>query len=385
MAQRDYYEVLGVSKNASADEIKKAYRKKALQYHPDNNKGDENAEAKFKEAAEAYEVLSDPKKKALYDQYGHEGPRQMGGAGHFEGMTMEDILRNFGMDSDDMFSDFFGGRRSRGARRRPRGEPGSDLRITLKLTLEEVATGVHKTLKVRKQIVCTACKGSGSREGGAMDTCPTCKGAGQVRQVRSTPFGMMATEVVCPSCSGSGQIIKSPCNVCKGEGRVFGEEMVDVNVPAGVYNDIQMTLAGKGNAGAKGGPSGDLIVGFDVQPHSEFTREGDNLIHELFVNIADAALGAKLEVPTLEGRVRFSLPPGSQSGKIIRIKEKGLPRLQSNHRGDLLIHLNVWTPKKLNEEERRLLEKLRDMPNFQPAPGKEDKSFFDRIRDVFSS
>ncbi|MFN4081265.1 MAG: molecular chaperone DnaJ [Saprospiraceae bacterium] len=384
MAQRDYYEVLDVPRSASADEIKKAYKKKALQYHPDNNKGDKAAEEKFKEAAEAYEVLSDPKKKSLYDQYGHEGPRQMGGAGNFDGMTMDDILRNFGFDSDDMFSGFFGGR-ARTGRRRSRGEPGSDLRVTLKLTLEEVATGVRKTIKVRKQVVCSACKGSGSREGGSVDVCPTCKGAGQVRQVRNTPFGMMATETICPTCSGSGQVIKSPCNVCKGDGRVFGEEMVDINVPAGVHNDIQMTLTGKGNAGAKGGPAGDLLVGFDVQPHSDFVREGDNLVYELFVNIADAALGAKLEVPTLEGRVRFTLPPGSQSGKIIRIKEKGLPRLQSNHRGDLLIHLNVWTPKKLNDEEHRLLEQLRKMPNFQPTPGKEDKSFFDRIRDVFGS
>jgi molecular chaperone DnaJ len=385
MAKRDYYEVLGVPKNAGPDDIKKAYRKKALEFHPDKNQGDKAAEDKFKEAAEAYEVLSDADKKARYDRYGHAGVDGMGsGGGGFEGMSMDDILRRFGFDHDDIFSEFFGGsRRGGGGARRPRGERGSNLRIKVKLSLEEIATGVNKKIKVRKQVPCNTCGGSGARDAGSVETCSTCRGAGTVNRIAQTPFGMMQTATTCPTCSGSGQTIKASCNVCKGDGRVFGEETIDMDIPAGVHEGIQLSMSGKGNSGAKGGAPGDLIITVEELPHEEFTRNGSDIVHELFINMADAAIGAQIEVPTLDGRVRMKIPPGTQSGKIFRLREKGLPELQSYRRGDELIHVNVWTPKKLNDEERRLLEKLRNMPNFQPTPGKEDKSFFERVKDIF--
>jgi len=388
MAKRDYYEVLGVAKGASADEIKKAYRKKALEFHPDRNPGDKSAEDKFKEAAEAYDVLSDADKRARYDRYGHAGVDSSGpgGAGGFQGMDMDDILRRFGFDTDDIFSEFFGGggRRRGGGGGRPRGERGSNLRIKVKMTLEEIATGVNKKIKVRKQVACNTCNGSGARDASSVETCTTCRGSGMVNRVTQTPFGMMQTAVQCPACNGAGQTIKSPCNVCKGDGRVFGEETIEVDIPAGVHEGIQLSMAGKGNAGAKGGGPGDLVITIEETPHEEFTREGNNIHYELFLNIADATLGTKAEVPTLDTRARITVPPGTQSGKVFRLKDKGLPALQSYQRGDLLIHVNVWTPKKLNDEERRILEKLRDMPNFKPTPGKDDKSFFERVKDVFS-
>lgn len=386
MAKRDYYEVLGVAKGASADDIKKAYRKKALEYHPDRNPGDKSAEDKFKEAAEAYDVLSDADKRARYDRYGHAGVDASGpgGAGGFQGMDMDDILRRFGFDTDDIFSEFFGGGRRRGgAGGRPRGERGTNLRIKVKMTLEEIATGVNKKIKVRKQVTCSTCNGSGARDSSSVETCATCRGSGMVNRVAQTPFGMMQTAVQCPTCNGAGQTIKSPCNVCKGDGRVFGEETIDVDIPAGVHEGIQLSMSGKGNAGAKGGAPGDLVITIEETPHEDFSREGNNIHYELFLNIADAALGTKIEVPTLDGRARITVPAGTQSGKVFRLKDKGLPALQSYGRGDQLIHVNVWTPKKLTDEERRVLEKLRDMPNFQPTPGKEDKSFFERVKDIF--
>ena len=387
MAKRDYYEVLGVEKGASADDIKKAYRKKALEYHPDRNPGDKSAEDKFKEAAEAYDVLSDTDKRARYDRFGHAGVDSSGpgGAGGFQGMDMDDILRRFGFDTDDIFGEFFGGGRRRGgAGGRPRGERGSNLRIKVKMTLEEIASGVNKKIKVRKQVSCNTCNGSGARDTSSIETCGTCRGSGMVNRVTQTPFGMMQTAVQCPTCSGSGQTIKSPCNVCKGDGRVFGEEMIEMDIPAGVHEGIQLSMSGKGNAGAKGGAPGDLVITIEETQHEDFSREGNNIHYELFLNIADAALGTKIEVPTLDGRARVTIPPGTQSGKVFRLKDKGLPALQSYQRGDQLIHVNVWTPKKLSDEDRRMLEKLRDMPNFNPAPGKEDKSFFERMKDVFS-
>lgn len=386
MAKRDYYEVLGVSRTAGADEIKKAYRKKAVEFHPDKNPGDKAAEEKFKEAAEAYEALSDPDKRARYDRYGHAGMEGMGGGGGgFEGMSMDDILRRFGFEGDDIFSEFFGGGRrgNSGGGRRARGERGTNLRIKVKLTLEEIATGVNKKIKVRKQIACATCNGSGARNAADVETCATCRGSGTVSRITQTPFGMMQTAAGCPTCNGSGTTVKSPCNVCKGDGRVFGEEMIDMDIPAGVHEGIQLSMSGKGNAGAKGGPAGDLLITIEETPHEHFTRKGNDILFELFINIADAALGEQIEVPTLDGRARIKIPPGTQSGKIFRLRDKGLPELQGYHRGDLLVHVNVWTPKKYTDEERRLLEKLREMPNFQPNPGKEDKSFFDRVRDIF--
>jgi molecular chaperone DnaJ len=384
--KRDYYEVLGVPKSASADDIKKAYRKKALEFHPDRNPGDKSAEEKFKEAAEAYDVLSDADKRSRYDRLGHAGVDMNGpgGAGGFQGMDMDEILRRFGFDTDDIFGEFFGGGRRRSGGNRPRGERGTNLRIKVKMTLEEIATGVNKKIKVRKQVTCNTCGGSGARDAGSVETCATCRGSGMVNRVTQTPFGMMQTAVQCPTCHGSGQTIKSPCNVCRGEGRVFGEETIEVDIPAGVHEGIQLSMSGKGNAGAKGGAPGDLVITIEEIPHEEFTREGNNIHYELFLNIADATLGSKLEVPTLDGRARITVPPGTQSGKVFRLKDKGLPALQSYGRGDQLIHVNVWTPKKVTDEERRLLEKLREMPNFKPAPDKEDRSFFERVKDVFS-
>lgn len=388
MAKRDYYEVLDVVKTASADDIKKSYRKKALEFHPDRNPDDKKAEEKFKEAAEAYEVLSDPDKRARYDRLGHAGvDGQFAGGGGFQGMDMDDILRRFGFDSDDIFGEFFGGgrRRSGGGGGRARGERGSNLRIRVKLTLEEIATGVNKKIKVRKQVACSTCNGSGARDPNSVETCGTCRGSGMVNRVTQTPFGMMQTAVSCPTCNGAGQTIKSPCNVCKGDGRVFGEETIEMDIPAGVHEGIQLSMAGKGNAGAKGGAPGDLLITVEEVPHEEFTRDGSNIMYELFINIADASLGTKTEVPTLDGRARITIPPGTQSGKIFRLKDKGLPGLQSYQRGDQLIHVNVWIPKKFNDEERKLLEQLRNLPNFQPAPGKDDKSFFERVKDIFGS
>ncbi len=383
MAKRDYYEILGVPRNATEEEIKKAYRKKAMEYHPDKNPGDKTAEEKFKEAAEAYEVLRDPDKRAMYDRYGHEGVNQGGGASGFEGMTMEEILRHFGF-GDDIFGEFFGRRSGGFAGRRQSGERGSNLRIKVKMTLEEIASGVHKKIKVRKQVKCTACNGLGARNSGDIEICSTCRGAGAIGRVTQTPFGPMQTTTTCPVCQGTGQTIKATCPTCRGEGRVVGEETIEVDIPAGVHEGIQLSLSNKGNAGQRGGPSGDLIINIEELPHEHFTREGRNILYELFLNIADAALGAQVEVPTLEGRARVKIPAGTQSGKIFRLRGKGLPSLDTRERGDLLVHVNIWTPKKLTDEERRLLERLRDMPNFKPTPTKEDRTFFERVRDVFS-
>lgn len=388
MAKRDYYEVLGVAKNAGADDIKKAYRKKALEYHPDRNPGDKSAEDKFKEAAEAYDVLSDQDKRARYDRFGHAGvDNSGGGAGGFQGMDMDDILRRFGFDSDDIFGEFFGGGRRGGGfgGGRPRGQQGSNLRIKVKMTLEEIATGVNKKIKVPKQVTCKTCNGSGARDASSVENCGTCRGAGMVNRVTQTPFGRMQTAVPCPTCNGAGQVVKAPCTACKGDGRTYSEETIDIDIPAGVNEGIQLSMAGKGNAGAKGGPAGDLLITIEEVPHSTLTREGNNVVFELYLNFADAALGTKVEVPALSGKLSITVPPGTQSGRIFRIKDKGLPSLQGYDRGDQLIHVNVWTPKKLTDEERSLLEKLRQQPNMKPTPGKEDRGFFDRVRDMFGN
>jgi molecular chaperone DnaJ len=386
MAKRDYYEVLGVARNASADEIKKAYRKKAVEFHPDKNPGNQAAEEKFKEAAEAYDVLSDDQKRALYDRGGHaaiDGMDGRGGGSYGGGMDFDDILRRAGFDADDIFSQFFGGGGRRGGRQQ--GERGTNLRIKVKMTLEEIATGVEKKIKVKKQVSCSTCNGSGARDASSVSSCGTCRGSGMVGRVVQTPFGAMQSSTTCPTCQGAGQVIKSPCNVCKGEGKVFGEETIEVKIPAGVTNDIQLSMSGKGNAGAKGGLPGDLIISIEELEHEEFIREGQNVIYELFLNIADAALGDSVEVPTLDGKARIKIPAGTQSGKVLRLREKGLPSLQGYQRGDQLIHVNVWTPKKMNDEERKLLEKLKGMPNFQPKPEREDKGFFEKLKDIFGS
>lgn len=381
MAKRDYYEVLGVEKGADENAIKKAYRKKAMKYHPDQNPDNHEAEEKFKEAAEAYDVLSDPDKRARYDQMGHRAFEQGGGFGGAGGMTMEDIMNQFGGMFGGGGGDFFGGG---GARRQPRGERGSNLRIKVSLTLEEIAAGVTKRIKVKRQKQCDVCDGSGAKDSSSMSTCTTCGGAGVVRQVRSTFLGQMATTTTCPTCSGSGKMIKANCNNCKGEGRVYDEDTIEVNIPAGVEEGQQLSMRGKGNAGRRGGPAGDLLINIEEKPHEFLQRDGQKLIFDLYLNFADAALGTSVEVPTISGKVKIKIPAGTQSGKIFRLRGKGLPALQAYGTGDQLIHVNLWTPKSLTREETALLEKMRDMDNFKPKQEKGDKGFFERMKEYFS-
>lgn len=386
--KKDFYEILGVDKNADEGTIKKAYRKLAMQYHPDRNPGDKAAEEKFKEAAIAYEVLSDPDKKARYDRYGHAGLDNMGGGGgrgfSGEGMTMDDIFEHFGHmfgDSGSPFDSFFGGSRSSS---RSNGQKGSNLRIKVALTLEEIESGVHKKIKVKKQVNCKSCNGTGAKDSGSVSTCNTCNGSGYVRQIKNTFLGQMQTTVVCPTCNGSGKKITAHCTSCRGDGRVMAEETIEIDIPAGVQEGIQLSVRGKGNAGQNGGPAGDLLVNIEEKEHDHFTRDGINIIYDLFINFADVSLGTSVEVPTLSGKVKVKIPAGTQSGKIFRLKGKGLPALQSYERGDQLIHVNVWTPKNLTPEESALLEKMRQMPNFKPNPGQGERGFFERMKEYFS-
>lgn len=385
MAKRDYYEILGVSRDADESTLKKAYRKVAMQFHPDRNPGNKEAEEKFKEAAEAYEVLNDPDKRARYDRYGHAGVEGMGGGGGFQGggMNMEDIFAQFGDifgEGGSPFESFFGGGRGQ----RQQGQKGSNLRVKLSLNLEEIANGVSKKIKVRKQVSCATCGGSGAKDRQSVTTCGTCRGSGYVRQVKQTFLGAMQTTTTCPTCQGSGQTISAFCGSCKGEGRITGEETIEINIPAGVEDGMQLSLRGKGNAGLRGGPPGDLLITIEEEAHEELHREGNNIIYDLYINFADAALGTTSEVPTIDGKVKIKIPAGTQSGKIFRLKDKGLPHVQVHGRGDQLVHVNVWTPKKLTDEERQLMERIRTQPNFQPAPGKGERTFFERMRDYFS-
>lgn len=385
MAKRDYYEVLGVDKNASADDLKKAYRKLALKYHPDRNPGDKEAEEKFKEAAEAYDVLSNPDKKARYDQFGHAGVDGQGGFGG-QGMNMNDIFSQFG----DIFGDIFGGgggfggfggfggSRGRSVRK------GSNLRIKVKLTLEEIDRGCEKKIKVSKQVPCAACGGTGAK-GNSKETCKRCGGRGVITEVRRTILGQMQTQTVCPDCNGEGEIIKDKCQICNGQGVVKGEEIITINIPAGVQDGMQLSMAGKGNAAPHGGVPGDLIVLIEEIPHEEFERQDHNLLHNTFVTFAEAALGTSIKVPTLNGEVKVKLDAGTPSGKVLRLKGKGLPDVNGYSRGDLLVCVNVWVPKNLSKEEKELLEKLSSMPNMQPKPTKQEKGFFDKMKDLFNN
>lgn len=384
MSKRDYYEILGVSRSASADEIKKAYRKIAMKYHPDRNPDDKEAEEKFKEAAEAYEVLSDANKKARYDQYGHAG---MSGAGGFGGgsMNMDDIFSNFGdIFGDDIFGSFFGGQR-RGGQRRSGGARGSNLRVKLKLTYAEIASGVKKTIKVKKYVTCNPCSGTGAKDSGSVQTCPTCHGSGQVRKVSNTFLGQMQTVTTCPTCNGSGSSITSKCGHCKGDGRVYGEETIQIDVPAGVMEGMQMSMSGKGNAGERNGAAGDLLIMIEEEKHPELTREGLNLQYILTISFPDAVLGTQAEVPTVDGIAKIKIPAGTQSGKIFRLKGKGFPEVNGYEKGDQLIVVKVWTPQELSSEEKDFIERMKNSPRFQPGEdSKKEKSFFDRIKDVFS-
>ena len=386
--KRDYYEILGVAKNASADEVKKAYRKVAMQYHPDRNPGDKAAEEKFKEAAEAYEVLSDADKRAQYDRFGHAGMSNNGrGFGGGSG-NMDDIFSQFGdIFGDDIFGSFFGGGgggRGRSGGQRVRGVRGSNLRVKLKLNYEEIAKGVTKQIKVKKYLVCQTCSGSGAKDKNSTQTCSTCGGSGQVRKVSNTFLGQMQTVTTCPTCGGEGSTITSKCSNCKGEGRVYGEETVSIDIPAGVQEGMQLSVGGKGNAGERGGMPGDLIIVIEEEPHKELFRDGLNVAYELHLSFTDAAFGTQAEVPTIDGRAKIKIPAGTQSGKIFRLKGKGFPAVNSYEKGDQLIFVHVWTPQQLTAEEKAMLERLGQSPNFQPKPEKSEKSFMDRVKEMFS-
>ncbi len=382
--KRDYYEVLGVSKSASAEEIKKAYRKVAMQYHPDRNPGDKAAEEKFKEAAEAYEVLSDSDKKAQYDRFGHAGVGGRSGGFGGGGMNMDDIFSQFGdVFGDDIFGSFFGGGRRGGGGTRARGTRGSNLRVKIRLNFEEMANGATKTIKVKKYVGCTTCGNTGAKDKGGVQTCATCGGTGQVRKVQNTFLGQMQTVTTCSSCNGEGTTISNKCTSCKGEGRVYGEETVHIEIPAGVQEGIQLSMSGKGNAGERGGASGDLIILIEEESHPELQREGLNVVYDLHISFTDAVFGTQLEVPTIDGKAKIKIPAGTQSGKIFRLKGKGFPAINSYERGDEMIHVNVWTPQTVSSEEKEILERLQDSPNFRPQPNKSDKSFFERVKEMF--
>ena len=384
--KRDYYEILGVSKSASADEIKKAYRKVAMQYHPDRNPGDKAAEEKFKEAAEAYEVLSDADKRAQYDRFGHAG---VAGANRGSGAGgMEDIFSQFGdIFGDDIFGNFFGGQAGgRGGRggQRSRGTRGSNLRVKIKLNFEEIAKGVTKQIKVKKYVGCNTCDGSGAKDKNSVQNCGTCGGSGQVRRVTNTFLGQMQTVTTCPTCNGEGSTITAKCPSCKGEGRVYGEETVSIDIPAGVQEGMQLSVGGRGNAGERGGANGDLIVLIEEEAHKELHRDGLNVAYELHITFPDAVFGTQVEVPTIDGRAKIKIPAGTQSGKVFRLKGKGFPAINSYEKGDQLIHVNIWTPQQVSADEKSMLDKLNNSDNFKPHPDKSEKSFFDKVREMFN-
>ena len=388
MAKRDYYEVLGVDKTASEDEIKKAYRKIAIKYHPDRNPGNKEAEEKFKEAAEAYDVLHDPQKRQQYDQFGFAGQGGAGGFGGFGGasMNMDDIF--------SMFGDIFGGHAGGfggfggfgGGQRRPQQHRGSDLRLKVKLTLQEISTGVTKKFKVRKDVVCQHCHGSGSADGGASETCPTCHGSGVISHTTQSIFGMMQTQGVCPTCNGEGKIIKNKCHECRGTGVVKGEEVVEINIPAGVIEGMVVNVPGKGNAGRRNGIPGDIQVFIEEEPNDTFVRDGNDLIYNLLLDFPTAALGGDVEIPTIEGtRLRVKIEPGTQPGKTLRLRSKGLPAVQGygSGKGDMVVNISIYVPKTLSRDEKKSLEKMKDSDNFK-GDAATKRSIFQRFRNYFN-
>lgn len=382
--KRDYYEVLGVTKQSTADEIKKAYRKLAMKYHPDRNPGDKEAEEKFKEAAEAYSVLSDPDKKQKYDTYGFAGVN--GGAGGFGagGFSMDDIFSQFG----DIFSGFgfggFGGFGGGGGSRGRGVSKGSNIRIRVKVTLADVVHGVDKKVKINKEVCCPECAGRGAKSEADIKTCDKCGGRGVVAQVAQTIFGTMQTQTTCPKCGGKGTMIANPCSKCRGTGAVKGEEEISFNIPAGVSNGMQLNVPGKGNAAHNGGVNGDLIVLIEEEPGKELQRDENDLVYTLFISVPDAVMGTTAEVPSVDGKLRIKIEPGTQSGKMLRLRGKGIPVLNGYGAGDLLVYVQVWTPKVISSEEKQMMEKLRNSPNFAPKPTSAERNFFDRIKHLFN-
>ncbi len=386
MSKRDYYEILEIQKNANADEIKKAYRKMAIKFHPDKNPGDKAAEEKFKEAAEAYEILSNGEKRQRYDQFGHAGVNGnggfgggRGGSGGFGGMNMDDIFSQFG----DVFGGHFGGGGGGGGRGGRRVNRGSNLRVKVKMTLEEIANGVEKKIKVNKYVACKPCKGSGAKDGSSFNTCSSCRGSGQITRVTNTILGAMQTTSTCPTCGGEGQSITDKCVVCHGDGIVHDEDVININIPAGVADGMQLSVSGKGNLGARGGVAGDLIIVIEEIEHELLKRDGLNLFYDHFISFVDAAMGTHIEVPTIDGKAKIKVDPGTQSGKVLRLKAKGLPDINSYSRGDILVNINVWTPQHLSKDEKAILESLRDAENFKPNPSKKDRGFFERMKQYF--
>ena len=381
--KRDYYEVLGVEKNANADEIKKAYRKAAIKFHPDKNPGDKEAEEKFKEAAEAYDVLSNPDKRARYDQFGHAGMHgAAGGAGGFGGFgggfSMEDIFSQFG----DIFGGHFGGgfRSSGGGRSVNRG---SDIRIKVRLSLQEIATGVTKKLKINKTVACDKCGGTGAKDSSSYGTCPNCNGSGYLVTMQNSFFGRMQMQSVCPTCGGEGKVITAKCDKCGGEGTERGQEVVEIKIPAGVGEGMVLTVSGKGNAARHGGVNGDLQVLIEEEEHEELLRDGNDLIHNLNITVTTALLGGTVEVPTVDGRAKIKIAPGTHAGKVLRLGGKGLPDVNGYGRGDELVVVDITIPAKLNSEEKRLVEKLAEQPSFKKASSVKDQNIFERMKNFF--
>jgi molecular chaperone DnaJ len=381
MTKRDYYEILGVDRNATKEELKKAYRKLAMQYHPDRNPNNKEAEEKFKEAAEAYEVLSNDDKKARYDRFGHEGMRSSGYSS--PGFTdINDIFSHFSdiFGGGSIFDDFFGGgSRGRGQRRRTTGTPGSDLRVTLKLTLDEIAKGAAKKIKIKKFVKCDQCNGSGAESGTSTKTCPVCQGSGEVKSVSRSVFGQFVNITTCNNCNGEGTVVDKPCRKCMGDGRTNEEVTVKINVPAGVHEGSYMTMRGEGNSGKRGGPSGDIIVIFQETPHEFFRREEDDIVYDLFISYPEAVLGADVDVPTLNGKARLRIDPGTPASKLLRMRDKGIKHLNSSGFGDQIVRVNIDIPRKVNSKEKELLKELSEMPNIKGNQTADEKNFFKRF------